>query len=72
MTKLAALILVAGWWVQAAVAPQEYKARRQALRRALADGVFVLAGAGESERGDLRTSFFQESNFLYLTGWRCC
>ena len=29
----------------------------------------ILLGATESEHGDLRTPFFQESNFYYLTGW---
>ena len=45
----------------------EYKQRRAEVRRTL-DGVMVLFGAEEPE--DLHTAFFQESNFLYLSGWR--
>lgn len=37
------------------------------LRKSL-DGVLVLFGANEPE--DLHLSFFQETNFLYLSGWR--
>jgi hypothetical protein len=32
--------------------------------------VIALAGDTEPARGGLRTPFFQETNFLYLTGWR--
>ncbi|HKX00716.1 MAG TPA: Xaa-Pro peptidase family protein [Bryobacteraceae bacterium] len=46
----------------------EYQSRRAALRKALADGVTVLMGRAERDE-DLRTGFFQESNFYYLTGW---
>lgn len=49
------------------IPPSEYKQRRAELRKSL-DGVMVLFGADEPE--DLHTSFFQESNFLYLSGWR--
>src|SRR5580704_2383128 len=49
------------------ISPSEYKQRRADLRRSL-DGVMVLFGADEPE--DLHTAFFQESNFLYLSGWR--
>lgn len=45
----------------------EYRARRAELRKSL-DGVMVLFGADEPE--DLHTGFFQETNFLYLSGWR--
>jgi Xaa-Pro aminopeptidase len=45
----------------------EYKSRRAELRKSL-DGVMVLFGAGEPD--DLHYAFFQESNFLYLSGWR--
>jgi len=50
-----------------AIARPEYQKRRADLRKDLA-GVMVLFGAVESE--DLHDSFFQESNFLYLSGWR--
>jgi Xaa-Pro aminopeptidase len=46
---------------------EEYQKRRTDLRQSL-DGVLVLFGAPEPE--DLHTSFFQESNFLYLSNWR--
>jgi Xaa-Pro aminopeptidase len=49
------------------ITPAEYKQRRAELRRSL-DGAMVLFGAEEPE--DLHTAFFQEANFLYLSGWR--
>jgi Xaa-Pro aminopeptidase len=49
------------------ISPSEYKQRRADLRKSL-DGVMVLFGAEEGE--DLHTAFFQETNFLYLSGWR--
>ncbi len=49
---------------------EQYRARRADLRKALSDGVTVLFGRTEDREEDLRTGFFQESNFLYLTGWR--
>jgi Xaa-Pro aminopeptidase len=53
-----------------AITLEEYAQRRETLRKQLSGGLVVLAGATESERGDLRSSFVQEPNFLYLTGWR--
>jgi len=47
----------------------QYHARRIELRKSLDDGVTVLFGRGEQDE-DLRTGFFQESNFYYLTGWQ--
>jgi Xaa-Pro aminopeptidase len=49
------------------ISRDEYRARRAELRKSL-DGVMVLFGANEPE--DLHTGFFQETNFLYLSGWR--
>jgi len=49
------------------ISPREYQERRTELRKSL-DGVMVLFGAEDPD--DLHTSFFQESNFLYLSGWR--
>lgn len=49
------------------ISKAEYKSRRTQLRKSL-DGVMVLFGADEPE--DLHNAFFQESNFLYLSGWR--
>ena len=51
----------------AGIAPSEYKQRRAELRKSL-DGVMLLFGAEEPE--DLHSAFFQETNFLYLSGWR--
>jgi len=53
--------------LSAAITPAEYQARRAELRKSL-DGVMVLFGADEPD--DMHASFFQESNFLYLSGWR--
>src|SRR5687768_16401399 len=47
----------------------EYKQRRAALRKAIPDGLVILFGATEKDHGDLRSPFFQEANFYYLTGW---
>jgi Xaa-Pro aminopeptidase len=44
----------------------EYRARRAELRKSL-DGVMVLFAPNQPE--DLHEGFYQESNFLYLTGW---
>ena len=49
---------------------EQYHARRADLRKALPDGITVLFGHTESLEEDLRTGFFQEANFYYLTGWR--
>jgi Xaa-Pro aminopeptidase len=45
----------------------EYKTRRAEIRKTL-DGPMVLFGAVEPE--DLHAGFFQDTNFLYLSGWR--
>src|SRR5207247_3727213 len=39
------------------------------LRKALPNGVIVLFGRAETDSDDLRSGFFQEPNFYYLTGW---
>jgi len=62
-----ALLLTAASLTAAGISPGEYQERRAELRKSL-DGVMVLFGAEEPD--DLHTSFFQESNFLYLAGWR--
>ncbi|MES1258542.1 MAG: aminopeptidase P N-terminal domain-containing protein, partial [Acidobacteriota bacterium] len=61
--SLFALVLQLG----AAVSP-EFAQRREKWRKANPDGILVLFGAKESE--DLHYGFFQEANFLYLTGWQ--
>jgi Xaa-Pro aminopeptidase len=66
--RLVFVLVVAGASLMAAgISPREYQERRAELRKSL-DGVMVLFGAEEPD--DLHTSFFQESNFLYLSGWR--
>jgi Xaa-Pro aminopeptidase len=49
---------------------EQHRSRRADLRKALGDGVTVLFGRTEDREEDLRTGFFQESNFFYLTGWQ--
>ena len=49
---------------------EQYRSRRADLAKALTDGVTVLFGRAEDPAEDLRTGFFQEPNFYYLTGWR--
>jgi Xaa-Pro aminopeptidase len=52
-------------------ASPEYQARREALRKALPDGAIVLSGGVETAKDvqDVRSPFFQDPNFYYLTGW---
>jgi Xaa-Pro aminopeptidase len=66
------------WLALWAMAPQvcangiphsEYKQRRAALKKAVPGGLVILFGATERDHGDLRSPFFQEANFYYLTGW---
>src|SRR3954454_19280898 len=47
----------------------EYRSRRAELRKANGDAVTILFGRTEKDGGDLRSGFFQEANFYYLTGW---
>jgi Xaa-Pro aminopeptidase len=54
----------------AAPGPDEYRARRAELSQKLHDGVLVLFGATDKGEENIRTGFFQESNFYYLTGWQ--
>jgi Xaa-Pro aminopeptidase len=48
----------------------EFHTRREALAKALPDGVVVLYGQSDREDSDLRNGFYQDSNFFYLTGWK--
>jgi len=48
--------------------PEEHRARRAALAKALPEGAVVLFGRGAGEGGG-RSAFRQESNFYYLSGW---
>ena len=66
--RLIAALLLTLVSIHAEVIPrEEYRARRAELRRSL-DGVMVLIGNRESD--DLRQDYLQETNFLYLTGWK--
>ncbi len=60
------LLFLFALYATAAVSP-EFAARREKLRKSLPDGLLVLFGSKEGE--DLHYGFFQEPNFLYLTGW---
>ena len=67
MKRVFVFILAAVSLTAAGIPQREYQERRAELRKSL-DGVMVLFGADDPD--DLHTSFFQESNFLYLSGWR--
>jgi len=54
----------------AAIGLDEYRARRAELSQKLSNGVLVLFGHSDKGEENLRTGFFQESNFYYLTGWQ--
>lgn len=65
MTLLRILMLMAP-----ILAPQdEFRERRDRLRRAIPNAAVLLKGAGERDQADLRSGFVQEPNFFYLTGW---
>ena len=49
------------------ISRDEYRSRRAELKKSV-DGVMVLFGANESD--DLRLPYVQETNFLYLSGWK--
>lgn len=73
MVVLPRLAVLAFFCVTLAAAPSvlqsEYKERRGALKASLGDAVTVLFGSTERDGGEIRTGFFQESSFYYLTGW---
>src|SRR5690349_73728 len=46
-----------------------YQHRREELRKALKNGITVVFGRSAHDSSDLRSGFFQEPNFYYLTGW---
>jgi Xaa-Pro aminopeptidase len=62
-----AVILCAAHGSEPAVST--YSARRAELRKALPASVAVLFGRAVTDLDDLRSGFFQEPNFNYLTGW---
>jgi Xaa-Pro aminopeptidase len=53
---------------QSAVPTAEYEARREAIRQEISD-VLVVFGRTTKAEEELRTGFFQESDFYYLSGW---
>ena len=67
MRLVLCLALSAAGLTAAGIPPREYQERRAELRKSL-DGMMILFGAEDPD--DLHTSFFQETNFLYLSGWR--
>jgi Xaa-Pro aminopeptidase len=74
MYKLGAIFLVGlcalpAFGAEPRIPLDEYKSRREALRKANADAVTILFGASERDGGEIRSGFFQEPNFYYLTGW---
>jgi len=64
---LFALAFLAAQGSEPAASP--HALRRAELRKALPDGVVVLFGRAEGDSDDLRSGFFQEPDFYYLTGW---
>jgi Xaa-Pro aminopeptidase len=61
-----ALLLALALQLAAAVSP-EFATRRASLRKSIPDGVLVLFGAHESD--DVHQPFYQQTDFLYFTGW---
>jgi len=55
---------------RAAISLDEYRARRSALSKELHDSVLVLFGNTDKGEDNIRTGFFQDANFYYLTGWQ--
>jgi len=68
---VAILCMIGGLSAAISVPADEYRARRAKVQTRLAEdhGVLVLYGDTEDERGNLRSRFFQEPSFYYLTGW---
>jgi Xaa-Pro aminopeptidase len=52
------------------ISHKEYQQRRADLRKGLPDSLIVIFGATEQSGGNVRSGFFQSSDFYYLTGWR--
>ena len=67
MRRILALALLLAPLFGEGIPREEYRARRAELRKSL-DGVMVLFGSNDSD--DMRSRFLQETNFLYLSGWR--
>jgi Xaa-Pro aminopeptidase len=63
-------VLLAARPAVSAPGPEEYRTRRSELSKELQNGVLVLFGHTEKGEEDIRTGFFQDSDFYYLTGWQ--
>jgi Xaa-Pro aminopeptidase len=63
------LVALAAAQAYLCAAPALYQHRREDLRKTLKNGVTVLIGRGAHDSADLRSGFYQEPNFYYLTGW---
>ena len=66
---LCLLAAVSSFAAEPGITHGEYRQRRTALRAALPDSLIVIFGGKEQEHGDLRSGFFQDADFYYLTGW---
>jgi Xaa-Pro aminopeptidase len=68
MRRLLTVLMLAATigWAAPGASTDEFRTRREALREQLGNGVVILMGAGEA---GLRSAFFQEPNFYYLSGW---
>lgn len=65
------LSLGLGLWAVSAIAQSpEYHTRREALIKTITDGTTVLFGTVEKDGDEIRSRFYQDPNFYYLTGWR--
>lgn len=66
---LAGLFLSGAVFAAPTISLDEYKKRRSAVRSAAGDNVVIVFGGTEREHGELRSGFFQDADFYYLTGW---
>ncbi len=64
---LGALLAAQAAFCASALPVETYQKRRAEVRAKLTDGALVLFG--RPEPADLRSGFYQEANFNYLTGW---
>lgn len=69
MRFILVLIAALGQMQAVEIGPSAYQGRRAALKKASSDGAIVLFGRTEGEHDELRSGFYQEPNFYYLTGW---
>src|SRR5438105_3809838 len=67
LCSVAFLVIALAQGSEPAASP--YASRRAELRKALPNGIAVLFGRAETDSDDLRSGFFQEPGFYYLTGW---